>query len=236
MFQLGSSQKGINIVPEETLTVREVGPLVRIKWQFFDWNQQVQGPEREEDIPEEITFPKFVGHYLVKETGDRIQPQARFRVSDEIPTQIPPGSLIKVEAMEIPSMKDVLAGAKDSAALLGQMTPPALPASPVTRKIRVFIKQEQWEVDPMERWLYVSGRIAARYGMPNLALFKFKPVDGDIEVQTPQGGSEVYAFDWKPVMQCWPTCEYDAFADQHRQEWRLIVIMDEEGHEEALAV
>jgi hypothetical protein len=59
--------------------------------------------------------------------------------------------LIKVEAKEIPSMKDVLAGVKDPAALLGQMTPPALLAPPGTDKIRVFIKKEPWEVDPMER-------------------------------------------------------------------------------------
>jgi hypothetical protein len=37
-------------------------------------------------------------------------------------------------------------------------------------------------------------------------------------------------------MQYWWTCEYDAFEDRMRQEGKQIVIVDEEGHEEALAV
>jgi hypothetical protein len=53
--------------------------------------------------------------------------------------------------------------------------------------------------------------------MPPWALFKLKTVDGEIDVQTPQGGLETYAFEWKEWMQCWSTCEYDAFADQYRQ-------------------
>jgi hypothetical protein len=34
----------------------------------------------------------------------------------------------------------------------------------------------------------------------------------------PPGGLEVYAFDWKPGMQYWRTCEYGAFANQYHQE------------------
>jgi hypothetical protein len=68
------------------------------------------------------------------------------------------------------------------------------------------------------------------------ALFKLNPIDGDYDVQTPQGGLEVYAFDWKKGMQYWWTCEYDAFPDQDRQEGKQIVVMDDQGCEEALSV
>jgi hypothetical protein len=47
----------------------------------------------------------------------------------------------------------------------------------------------------------VSIRIAQRFGMPAWALFKLKPVDGDFEVQTPQGSLEGCALDWKEGMQ-----------------------------------
>jgi hypothetical protein len=75
-----------------------------------------------------------------------------------------------------------------------------------------------------------------KYGMPAWALFKPKPLDGDYEAQTPEGGLEVHAFDWKEGMQYWWTCEYDAFEDRMRQEGKQAVIVDEDGHEEALAV
>jgi hypothetical protein len=38
-----------------------------------------------------------------------------------------------------------------------------------------------------------------------------QPIDGDYEAQTPEGGLEVYAFDWEEGIQHWWTCEYDAF-------------------------
>jgi hypothetical protein len=96
-------------------------------------------------------------------------------------------------------------------------------------KVKVFIKQEVWDVDPLERWLDVSARIARKFGMPPCGLFKLEPSDGDFDVQTPQRGLENYAFDWKEKIQYWWRCEYDAFEDQHRQDGKQIVIMDEDG-------
>jgi hypothetical protein len=54
--------------------------------------------------------------------------------------------------------------------------------------VKVYIKQERWLVDSMDRWMDVSARIAKKYGIPAWALFNLKPVDGDYEVQTPHGG------------------------------------------------
>jgi hypothetical protein len=62
---------------------------------------------------------------------------------------------------------------------------------------------------------------------PDWALFKLKPADGPMDVQTPHGGLEVYAFDWMEEIQYWWTYEYDAFADQHGQDGKKIVIIDE---------
>jgi hypothetical protein len=98
---------------------------------------------------------------------------------------------------------------------------------PQDEKMKLFIKQDVWEVDPLDRWLDVSTRITRSLGMPARAPFKLKPLDGDYDLQTPQGGLEVYAFERKSGMQYWPTCEYDGFADQHRQERKQIVIIDE---------
>jgi hypothetical protein len=46
----------------------------------------------------------------------------------------------------------------------------------------------------------------------------------------------VHAFERKEKIQYWWTCEYDAFADQYRQEGKQIKIVDEDGYEEVLAV
>jgi hypothetical protein len=73
------------------------------------------------------------------------------------------------------------------------------------------IKQDKLEVDPLDRWIDVSDKIAKKFDMPKWAPFKIKPVDGDIDVQTPQGGPDVSAFDWNEGMQYWWTCEYDTF-------------------------
>jgi hypothetical protein len=77
---------------------------------------------------------------------------------------------------------------------------------------------------------------AKKLGIPKWALFKSKPIDGDIDVQTPRGGLKVYAFDWKEGIQYWWTCECDALEDRARMEAKQIVIMDEEGHSEARAI
>jgi hypothetical protein len=53
----------------------------------------------------------------------------------------------------------------------------------------------------IDRWLGVSARSAKKSGMPKSRLFKLKPVDGNYDIQTPQGGLEVYAFDWREGMQ-----------------------------------
>jgi hypothetical protein len=103
-------------------------------------------------------------------------------------------------------------------------------------KVKVYVKQECWLVNSIDRWVDRSARTAKKYGMQAWALFKLKPVDGDYEAKTPDGGLELYAFDWKEGMQYWWTCEYEAFEDRMRQEGKQIVIVDEEGHEKALAV
>jgi hypothetical protein len=43
---------------------REIGPMIRVRWQLFDWEHQPKGEVREVDIPEEITFAQFVGKYV----------------------------------------------------------------------------------------------------------------------------------------------------------------------------
>jgi hypothetical protein len=100
----------------------------------------------------------------------------------------------------------------------------------------MWIKQEQCNVDPLDRWLDVSVRIAKKFGIPTCPIFKLKPVDGIHGVQTPQGDMVVYAFDWKEGMQYWSTCEYDISADLDGQESKQIVVIDEDRPEEALTV
>jgi hypothetical protein len=67
------------------------------------------------------------------------------------------------------------------------------------------------------------------------ALFELKPVDGYIDMQAPRR-MEVYVFDWKPGMQYWWTCEYDAGVDRYRMEGKEIAIVDRIGYKKALAV
>jgi hypothetical protein len=218
---------------------REVGPMIRVKWQLFNWEHQPNSEVREVDIPEEITFIQFVEKHVQQLVG-RISPQDRFRAGATLPTTITPGYMIKVEAKEIPSVTDALGLKLVATPFARKPTPVAgvRPRAPPAEdpKVRVYIKQEPWLVNSVDRWIDMSNRMAKKYGIPAWALFKLKPLDGDYEAQKPEGGLEVYAFDWKEGMQYWWSCEYDAFEDPMRQERKQVVIVDEEGHEEALAV
>jgi hypothetical protein len=100
----------------------------------------------------------------------------------------------------------------------------------------VFIKQELWELDPLDRWIDVSKRMAGKHGIPSWGLFKHTPADSAIDTKTPQGGLEVYEFEPKEGTQFWWTREYDAMEDQSRMKGRQIVITDDEGHRKSLAV
>jgi hypothetical protein len=89
----------------------EVGPMILVKWQLFNWEHQPQSEVREVDIFEEITFVQFVEKHVTKLMG-WISPQVRFRAGATLPVTIPSGCMLEVEAKEIASMKEALALAR----------------------------------------------------------------------------------------------------------------------------
>jgi hypothetical protein len=62
--------------------------------------------------------------------------------------------------------------------------------------------------------------------MPEWALFKPEPAYGIYDAQTPQGGMEIYAFDWREGIRDRWTCEYDISADLDRQ---VLTAIESEG-------
>jgi hypothetical protein len=166
---------------------REVAPMIRVKWQLFKWEHQPKSEVREVDIPEEITFGQFVEKHVQQLVG-RISPQDRSRAGATLPRTITPGYMIKVEAKELPSVADVLGlnGPKPVTIPFAKIPTPVMgtrPRPPPTEdpKVRVYIKQEPWLVNSVDRWIDMSNRMAKKYGMPAWALFKLKPLDGDYE-------------------------------------------------------
>jgi hypothetical protein len=135
----------------------------------------------------------------------RISPQARFRIQEEIPDNIPPGYTIRIETEEIETVKQFLDGSAPQHSrgqTRRQLRPSPIkfvrpprggwlhhtpaPAFPPTTtsgdKIKVFVKQEVWDFDTLDRWMDASARITNKLGMPPWALFKLKPMDGDFDV------------------------------------------------------
>jgi hypothetical protein len=185
---------------------REAGPMIRVKWQLFHWGHQPQSEVREVEIPEEKSFGQFVGKHATQLLW-RSSPQARFRTGMTLQKTIPRGYLIKIEVKEIQSTADALGLNRPK-----PVTPPAPTPKPIPvagelagpkptipfaegPKVNVYVKQERWLVNLIHRWMDISARMAMKNGVPAWALFKLKPIDGDCEAKTREGGREVSAFD-----------------------------------------
>jgi hypothetical protein len=61
--------------------------------------------------------------------------------------------MIKAEVEEIPSVRDVLDQIKDPTALLRPRISLVILARPGSHNVRVYIKKEPSDVDPLDRWL-----------------------------------------------------------------------------------
>jgi hypothetical protein len=110
---------------------RDVEPTKDVKWQLCDWNHKTLREEVDEQIPEEISHAQFAEKDATMLIG-MISPQARFRFTEEI------GTVAKY--LDQPAAVPGLIAPSPALALM----PPQDP------KIRVWIKQDRWEVGPRE--------------------------------------------------------------------------------------
>jgi hypothetical protein len=85
----------------------------------------------------------------------------------------------------------------------------------IERPVKIFLKQEEFEILPSESWINLSDQVVKKRRLPKGTLFRIYPVTGTVENQDAEDHS--YTITWEADKQYWYDIVYDISNDRNNR-------------------